>query len=48
MTTPARKADGAFSLPELMVTMGILGLVGLMVFSRLEFRDDALTPRTLR
>jgi prepilin-type N-terminal cleavage/methylation domain-containing protein len=32
MTTPARKADGAFSLPELMVTMGILGLVGLMVF----------------
>src|ERR1044071_5618992 len=32
MTIAPRKADTAFTLPELMVTMGILGLVGLMVF----------------
>jgi len=32
MTIAPRKANAAFTLPELMVTMGILGLVGLMVF----------------
>ena len=32
MTARTRKAGGAFTLPELMVTMGIVGLVGLMVF----------------